>query len=395
MTVFNFPDTDGKPTDGSFVWTAPNGTLYVWDGYSWTTKPGAISQDKNYWDKTGDILSPETPGDSVDLGTGNLDLEGNITAAGNVTSTSQNGGQLAGFRNQIINGDFSIWQRNTPFSGTPDLATRTYVTDRWASYSSAAARIDGPFGYAISVSGPSAAAAGNQNQLMQIVETLPGKSGPFINGSVWTISAWLATTDTAATASIGFVDSINGGNGSAEQTETLVSTGEVVGTWTRYSATFTINGTAAVSNVGFYVAITSGIATSYFANIQLEPGPVATPFEHRPMATELVMCQRYYQVHFILGKSVCMHNSDGANDAYTDLPLPAPMRIFGPTAGPDFKIGNAVATVGANSGLKGVQYADSACARLNMTKLGTASTGPNYVSLIGSGQDHFYLDAEL
>lgn len=29
--------------------------------------------------------------------------------------------------------------------------------------------------------------------------------------------------------------------------------------------------------------------------IQLEPGPVATPFEHRPIGTELSLCQRYYQ----------------------------------------------------------------------------------------------------
>ena len=30
-------------------------------------------------------------------------------------------------------------------------------------------------------------------------------------------------------------------------------------------------------------------------NIQLEPGPVATPFEHRPIGTELALCQRYLE----------------------------------------------------------------------------------------------------
>ena len=29
--------------------------------------------------------------------------------------------------------------------------------------------------------------------------------------------------------------------------------------------------------------------------IQLEPGPVATPFEHRPIGTELALCERYFE----------------------------------------------------------------------------------------------------
>jgi hypothetical protein len=28
--------------------------------------------------------------------------------------------------------------------------------------------------------------------------------------------------------------------------------------------------------------------------VQLEPGPVATPFEQRPIGTELALCQRYF-----------------------------------------------------------------------------------------------------
>ena len=32
-----------------------------------------------------------------------------------------------------------------------------------------------------------------------------------------------------------------------------------------------------------------------FANVQLERGPVATPFEHRSAGDELIRCQRYYQ----------------------------------------------------------------------------------------------------
>ena len=38
-------------------------------------------------------------------------------------------------------------------------------------------------------------------------------------------------------------------------------------------------------------AFTSG--TFAITNVQLEPGPVATPFEQRPIGTELALCQRY------------------------------------------------------------------------------------------------------
>jgi hypothetical protein len=39
----------------------------------------------------------------------------------------------------------------------------------------------------------------------------------------------------------------------------------------------------------------AGAGTATLGNVQLEAGSVATPFEYRPIGTELVLCQRYYQ----------------------------------------------------------------------------------------------------
>ena len=44
---------------------------------------------------------------------------------------SQNGGPLAGFRNQLINGDFRIWQRGT--SVIHGAADGGYTADRWVT----------------------------------------------------------------------------------------------------------------------------------------------------------------------------------------------------------------------------------------------------------------------
>ena len=37
--------------------------------------------------------------------------------------------------------------------------------------------------------------------------------------------------------------------------------------------------------------------TLTIGDLQLEAGSVATPFEHRPIGTELALCQRYYQLN--------------------------------------------------------------------------------------------------
>lgn len=62
MTVFNFPDTAGRPTDGSFTWTAPNGLLYAWDGDAWRTI-GGTGGDGNasitVTDDLSTIINPE------------------------------------------------------------------------------------------------------------------------------------------------------------------------------------------------------------------------------------------------------------------------------------------------------------------------------------------------
>ena len=78
---------------------------------------------------------------------------------------------------------------------------------------------------------------------------------------------------------------------------TPTPTGETLGTGgalVRYSTTFTVTGTPAATNRAAVFHIAGDSNDVDFAYAQLEPGPVATPFEHRPYGTEVALCQRYF-----------------------------------------------------------------------------------------------------
>ena len=48
--------------------------------------------------------------------------------------------------------------------------------------------------------------------------------------------------------------------------------------------------------------------TFHFWGVQVERGSVATPFEQRPIGTELTLCERYYETSFRNGQTIG-HNS--------------------------------------------------------------------------------------
>ena len=139
------------------------------------------------------------------------------TMTGNLNVPSLNGGQLAGLRNVLINGDLVINQRGVTIAAA---APGAYGPDRWK-------KVD----------------AGNMTQIVE--------AGNFEPGATYTLS----------------------GAGVTVQHLTAPATGN----WT-------------LPNIP--IAATK---------IQLELGTVATPFERRPIGTELALCQRYFQAGFSYG----------------------------------------------------------------------------------------------
>lgn len=165
------------------------------------------------------------------------------TFTGDVIVPSLNGGQLAGLRNLLINGNFAVNQRGF-MSGTVAASANHYALDRWRIVTS---------GQSVTFT-----ASGNGNQvtapaggLEQVIE------GANIGGGTYVLS-WAGT------------------------------------------ATATVNGAARANGDSFTLPAGTNATVRFISGTvskaQLEPGTKATPFEHRPYGLEISLCQRYWQL---------------------------------------------------------------------------------------------------
>jgi hypothetical protein len=264
-------------------------------------------------------------------------VPGTMMVSASVTPTQLNTqSQYTGFKNRIINGAMVIDQRNAGASITPST-NLTYSLDRWVagmtnaslySVQQNAGSVTPPTGFAnyLGVTTVSAyvVAAGEVMSIQQRIE-----------GFNMADFAWGTANAKTVTLSFQVYSSLTGTFGgsiknsasnrtypfsysvSVANTWTAVSItipGDTTGTWLTtngvglilsYSlgcgTTFSTTGGAWVA--GNYVSVTGAVsivatlgATLYITGVQLEVGSTATSFDYRPYGTELVLCQRYYEV---------------------------------------------------------------------------------------------------
>jgi len=57
-------------------------------------------------------------------------------------------------------------------------------------------------------------------------------------------------------------------------------------------------------------------ATFDLTGVQFEVGPTATPFEYRPIGTELALCQRYYEKGYDLSSAIGVAGTPMTNERY-------------------------------------------------------------------------------
>ena len=240
-----------------------------------------------------------------------LAADGSATA--NVSSI--NNGPLAGMRNAIINGNFDIWQRGTSFTA------QEYGADRWfhsrSGTTHTVTRQSFTVGQTAVPNEPthfcrtvvsSIAGAGNNSLLVQRIEDVRTFAGQQITVSFW------AKVDATKNISMSLAQSFGTGGPGTIVEGIGVSKVSIGTNWQKVTVTATvpsISGKTLNTNNHHYFHIriyfdagsnfdtlTDSLGhqsgTFDIAQVQIEPGPVATPFERRPIGTELALCQRYY-----------------------------------------------------------------------------------------------------
>lgn len=265
MARLEFPDSPGLNS----VYVGDNGVTYTWNGTYWSANDGA-ALDARYVQVAGDTMT------------------------GNLTVPSMNTGALAGLRNQLINGNALIFQRGL------SITTVGYGPDHWDMSSGLTRIFQKSNGSGFIPNAPSpylfgweASTGSTMTQPIELDRT--GEMSPFLPGTTWTFSFyWTGTTVP------GVAFSFNDGTGDFNAGDVIVA--DAVPSYLggeRYYYTFTIpsNQTIASTRTNFGARfITKSNSDDYITCIQFEPGPVATPFEQRPIQTEIDLCRRYFQV---------------------------------------------------------------------------------------------------
>lgn len=231
------------------------------------------------------------------------------------------GGQLAGFRNRLINGVPFIRARGDTFS-VP--GSYVYTHDRWMAMATGANFSltvgQGPDAQASVCTYITGAASNTQARLQQRVESL--NSVDFaVTGCTFSTRVYSST----ARAVNLYIYTPTATDNHTSQTLQVSQAFAVQSGWTTLkltapaSAEFT-KGAAVVVEYGAVVAGQNVALTGS----QLEPGAVATQFEARSVGLEILLCMRYFEAIGVNGRIVY---NQGPTGALMDVPFTAWKRV--------------------------------------------------------------------
>jgi hypothetical protein len=225
-----------------------------------------------------------------------------------------NPGNSLGFKNVVINGDMSIWQRGTSFTAGDGI----YTADRWYSYKPSITRQSNSDngGFSLRWTYNSTAA----NYISQGIESL---NCLHLRGKTVTLSFEVKTSSNFSSGKFYYELIENTSTADLNPNsvvQTISKSTETTTSFVRISRTYTLSSSFNNLYVSFYLDSATAGQWYEIRNVQLEEGSVATPFEKRSSGTELQLCQRYcYQSTYYASSSL--------NYGYADF------NVYGPYSG--------------------------------------------------------------
>jgi hypothetical protein len=211
--------------------------------------------------------------------------------------TSLAGSDL-GATNRLVNGDFSIWQRASSWSGTAASAPSQYLTaDRWFHSTTQGGTLSSA---KITATLPASGIYSGSQTVNALQISTAGNGSAFrlctaIEESIQqqcTVSVWLRASSACTIACTIKQRPTSGGDVSYGPTNFSVTS-----TWTRFTATFSL---AAQANGQLTILQLSGTSwpAVQVAKAQLQRGAHALEFEERNVQVDLMLCRRYYETGY-------------------------------------------------------------------------------------------------
>jgi hypothetical protein len=256
-----------------------------------------------------------------------LEVAGSAVVAGTLSA-----GNPLMFRNALYNGDMRIAQRGTSFS-----STGAYTLDRWYIASSTGALTVSQIqsGLANFSNAVQIQTTSTTSQNIYLSQSLETRDVVRFQGQTVTVSLWYRTPTSPTVGWTPWVWS-----STANDTKlTDIGSGTGLGNglmpnttaWTYAQFSVFVPNTVNSMSVMFltFNNVVNG-ATIQITGVQLEKGTVATPYEVRPYATELALCQRYYYRLQATStySALCQGSFIGSTtNAQCYIPFPVDMRI--------------------------------------------------------------------
>jgi hypothetical protein len=305
-----------------------------------------------------------------------------------------------GFRNAIINGDFRINQR----AWSSSTATASYGFDRFSQINSGGTVTMSSQSFTV---GSPAATGYEATNFCRMVTASQSGTGHFailrqhiedvrtLANSTITVSFWAKAASGTPKVAVEVVQTFGSGGSPSADVNTYIAQVTLSTSWARYSVTGSvpnINGKTigTTANTSAFIAhlwVSAGSdfnsrtgsmgiqnTTIDFWGVQVERGSVATPFEQRPIGTELALCQRYFQRHSVDDSNTYIGAPTGSGSGFIQVPLIVQMRTA-----PTF-------SVSSGSALRPLTTGGSIIGTTNTTSIAlTAGAKPHAAQISFSG----------